>query len=164
MPRVFVSIGSNIDRKQNMRVGVDTLRKHFGDLTLSRVYESDAVGFVGHRFYNLVVAFDTERSLEELMTTLVKIEQQQGRNRPGKKFDNRSLDLDILLYGDEVRHDDGLNIPRSDISRYAFVLKPLAQIAGELKHPETGQRLDKLWQQFDDASQTLWEVDLVLTG
>lgn len=160
MPRVFVSIGSNIDRERNIRIGVDALRKHFGDLTLSRVYESDAVGFVGHRFYNLVVAFDTQRSLEELMATLAKIEQQQGRKRRGKKFDNRSLDLDILLYGDEVRHDDGLNIPRRDIDRYAFVLKPLAQIAGELKHPETGQRFDSLWQQFDDASQIVWEVDM----
>jgi len=160
VPRVFVSIGSNIDRERNIHVGVDALRKYFGDLTLSRVYESDAVGFVGHRFYNLVVAFDTVRSLEELMTIVAKIEQRQGRERRGKKFDNRSLDLDILLYGDEVRRDDGLNIPRSDILRYAFMLKPLAQIAGDLKHPETGQRLDELWQQFDDTSQILWEVDL----
>ncbi|HEC13178.1 MAG TPA: 2-amino-4-hydroxy-6-hydroxymethyldihydropteridine diphosphokinase [Acidiferrobacteraceae bacterium] len=160
MPRVFISMGSNIDRERNIRAGVHALRKHFDELTLSRVYESDAVGFVGHRFYNLVVAFDMQRSLEELRAILAKIEQQQGRIRRDKKFDNRSLDLDILLYGDEVRHEDGLNIPRSDINRYAFVLKPLTQIAGELKHPETGQRFDHLWQQFDDADQTLWEVDL----
>jgi len=148
MPRVYVSIGSNIDRETNIRGAVRMLRKHYGSLTLSRVYETPAEGFDGAAFYNLVAGFDIDEPVERVRQALVDIETAHGRKRGGARFGARTLDLDLLLYDDLVRHTDGVDIPRGEIVKYAFVLGPLAEIAPDLKHPETGERLRAMWDKF----------------
>ncbi len=148
MPSVYVSIGSNIDREQNIRGAVRALRQRYGTLTLSRVYETPAEGFDGDAFYNLVAGFDTEEPVKQVRAALTAIEDAHGRTRNGPRFGPRTLDLDLLLYGNLVRHDGDFDIPRGEIGKYAFVLGPLAEIAPDLHHPETGMRLDEMWKKF----------------
>src|SRR3989338_3239263 len=111
MPRIFVGIGSNIDRENNLRGAVRELDAHYAPLVLSPVYESQAVGFKGGNFYNLVAGFDTEEPIERIKETLTGIESRFGRTRAKGRFDARTLDLDLLLYGDRVRHDSQVRLP-----------------------------------------------------
>ncbi len=158
MPRVYVSIGSNIERVANIRAGVAALRECFGELVISSVYESQPVGFAGDNFYNLVVGFDTAQEVRDVNTRLHDIEHQHGRTRNGQRFNSRTLDLDLLLYGDVVIHEHGLTLPRDEILRYAFVLCPLAEIAGDEKHPQNGKSYAVLWHEFEKHLQPLWVV------
>jgi 2-amino-4-hydroxy-6-hydroxymethyldihydropteridine diphosphokinase len=148
MPRVYVSIGSNVERDKNIRGAVRALQNRFGALALSRVYETRAVGFDGEDFYNLVATFDTDDPVEAVRAALADVETAHGRKHGGPRFGPRTLDLDILLYGDLVRHDAELDIPRGEIVEYAFVLGPLAELAPALTHPETGARFGDLWRTF----------------
>jgi len=159
MAKVYVGIGSNIERDRHVRASVAGLKKHFGELSLSSVYESEAYGFDGDNFYNLVVGFDTDMPLSEVATLLKDIEAAYGREQQEQSFLSRTLDLDLLLYGDEVIHAEGYDLPREDITRYAFALRPLAEIAGEEKHPELGRTYAELWESFTDSEQELWRVD-----
>lgn len=159
MPRVYVSVGSNIDRENNIRGAVRDLATNYGPLCLSPVYESKAHGFEGGNFYNLVAGFDTAESIEHVKETLSRIESRFGRKRQGNRLSSRTLDLDLLLYDDVVRHDDRINLPHPDIQRYAFVLRPLAEIAPDLRHPETGQTCAKMWEQFGRNKPEIWVVD-----
>jgi len=158
MPRVYLSIGSNIDREHNIRSSLDALRRQFGPLTVSRVYESAAVGFRGAPFYNLAVGFDADVSLDELTAALDRIERDHGREPGEKRFDSRTLDLDILVYGELVRHDADHDIPRGEITEYAHVLRPLAEIAPSLMHPESGRSIAELWNEYDRSAQELRPV------
>ena len=159
MPEVYVSIGSNIERETNVREALRRLEEHFGPLVSSAVYETESVGFSGPNFYNLVVGFETERCLSDVSKVLSKIETLRGRHRGGLGFDDRTLDLDILLYGDLVKHEPPHDIPRADILDYAFVLCPLAEIAGSRLHPERGDTYAELWSSFSDKTQKLWRVE-----
>ena len=160
MPQVFVSIGSNIDRENNIRGALRELRARYGPLTLSRVYESKAEGFTGENFYNLIAAFDSGEAIEQIKENLRRIESQFGRQRSGNRHGPRTLDLDLLLYGDVVRHDGTVNLPHPDIGRYAFVLGPLAEMAPQRRHPETGQSLARMWEKFEKSGQKIRAVEL----
>ena len=149
MPTVFVSIGSNIDRESNIRAGVSALQKQFGELNISSVYEAAAVGFKGDAFLNLIVAFETKKTPTDVDALLDLIEKQNGRTSEQKKFNPRTLDLDLILYDDFVSDNPDLDVPRSEITRYAFVLEPLAEIAGHLKHPILNIQYNELWDSFD---------------
>jgi 2-amino-4-hydroxy-6-hydroxymethyldihydropteridine diphosphokinase len=155
MPRVFVGIGSNIDRERSIRAGVADLQQQFGDVQLSSVYESDAVGFDGDAFYNLVAAFDTDDSVEQVVAKLARIEDQHGRVRNGERFAARTLDLDLLLYGDDIITTESYHVPRDEIPRYAFVLWPLAEIMPDGVHPQTGETYAAMWKKFDNRNQAL---------
>lgn len=164
MSRVYVGIGSNINRELNIREAIRELKNKFGDLVISTVYESPAYGFKGDNFYNLVVGFDTGLSVEELIRTLHAIEYKFGRQHKQEHFTSRMLDLDLLLYNDLVRHDEECDLPRDDIEKYAFALCPLAEIAGDYQHPETGKRLADMWEEFTGDDQKLWPVKLSLNN
>ena len=154
MPAVFVSIGSNIDPTRNIVSAVGALRAAWTGVVLSKVYRGPAVGFVGDDFFNLVAGFDASQPPGRVIDILRCIEQRHGR-RPGQRgFQSRTLDLDLLLYGQMVRHDDLFDVPRAEIERCAYVLRPLADIAGERRHPEHGRRLIDLWKNFDGAGHT----------
>ncbi|MFQ6023662.1 MAG: 2-amino-4-hydroxy-6-hydroxymethyldihydropteridine diphosphokinase [Acidiferrobacterales bacterium] len=159
MPRVFVSIGSNIDREKNIKAAVHELNVSYAPLTLSRVYESPAIAFRGDDFYNLVASFDTNASVHDLRARLTSIEDACGRERRGNN-QSRTLDIDLLLYGDLVRHDGEIDVPRPEISQHAFVLLPLTEIASKARHPETGVTFRQMWANFDDPKQKLWPVEL----
>ena len=152
MTRVYISIGSNIDKAINIPSSVKALQAQFGEMDISNVYESKAVGFEGDDFHNLVVGFDTESTPLEIGQILKQIEAEHGRVRGKEQFESRTLDLDQLLYGDLVMQMDGVNVPHPDILRYSFVLKPLAELAGDTIHPEEEQSLADLWHQYAQDS------------
>jgi len=158
MARCWISIGSNQDRERSIRGAVQALRKRFGVLVLSSVYESEAVGFDGHPFYNLVAGLDTNEPTAEVRTTLRSIEDQLGRVRGPDKFSPRTLDLDLLTYGDRVDLENRQELPRDEILRYAFVLGPLAEVAGDEIHPVVGHSYRQLWADFEPAKNTIKRV------
>jgi len=159
MSWVYISVGSNIEPAVNIRSAILDLRKHYPELVVSSVYESEAVGFDGDNFYNLVVGFETAEDVRQVAQRLRSIEDSHARDRKGPKFSSRTIDLDLLLYDDVIINDDSLNIPRDEISKNAFVLWPLAEIAGGVVHPQFKQAIATMWQAFDKDSQSLWPVD-----
>ena len=150
MARVYVSIGSNIETEKNILSSIKALREHFGELDVSNVYETKAVGFEGDNFHNLVVGFDTDESPLKISQVLKQIESDQGRTRAKEKFESRTLDLDQILYGDLVMQMEGVNVPHPDVMRYNFVLKPLAELAGDVLHPEEEKTINELWEAFEE--------------
>lgn len=163
MARVYVGVGSNIERAHYIRAGITALRERYGAVQCSQVYESKAVGFDGDDFYNLVVGLDTDQRVHEVAATLRDIERQHARDRRAPRYSARTLDLDLLLYDELVLDEPGLQLPRDEITRYAFVLGPLAEIAGERRHPRDGRRYAELWAAFPHkAAQPMWPVALEL--
>jgi len=146
MARVYVSLGSNLDREIKIRLAVDLLREHFKEIDLSPVYDSAAVGFDGSNFLNLVAGFDTDLEVAAVATVFHDIEDQLGRDRTLPKFASRPIDLDILIYDNMVLDIPGICIPRPEILHNAFVLKPLQDIAPDRLHPEVGESYAVLWQ------------------
>ena len=134
MQQVFVSIGSNIDPRNNIEEARIILGNLF-DCTFSGLYETRAEGFEGNDFINSVVGFQTDMQLIELRDKLKQIEKKMGRTDIQKGMSDRIIDLDIILYGDQVIEDDDFDIPSKDIENYLFVLEPLAEIAGARHHP-----------------------------
>ena len=149
--RVYVSAGSNIDPRANLETACRALEQHYGEIELSPLYQSAAEGFSGPDFLNLVAGFRTEETPGEIRKRLAEMEARAGRDRSGGKFSSRTLDLDLLLYGDRV--DASLKLPHSDIERYAFVLKPLADLAPDLRHPVSGVTIAELWRSFSGPRQ-----------
>lgn len=162
MVMVYLGLGSNQSREFHLRAGVRALRAQFGTLHLSAVYESAAMGFAGDPFYNLVIGLDTAMTVAQLQACLKRIEDCNGRDRQAPRLSARTLDIDILTYGDVVGVVDGVQLPREEILYHAFVLKPLADIAPRMLHPVVKQRYAQLWQQFDQAAQPLQRVCLCL--
>ena len=161
MARVYISIGSNIDKEASIRKGVADMQAVFGELELSSIYQSEAVGFDGDDFFNLVAAFDTSEEVLTVSRQLHEIEDKNGRDRSGPRFSSRTLDLDLLVYDDLITEENGLEIPRGEILENAFVLWPLAEIAPELKHPVTGKTYHQLWDAFDKTREKLYPVEFI---
>ena len=160
MPRIWVSVGSNIERERHILAALQDLREMFGELTVSPVYETEAVGFKGDAFFNLVVGFDSELSPAALHGLMRRIEARHGRERGGGKFAARTLDLDLLTYGDLVTNQGGKSLPRDEILRYAFVLAPLADVAGDELHPQLGEDYRTLWARFSpDNKEVLQRLE-----
>lgn len=143
MPNVFIGAGSNVEPALHLRVAVTALAERFGELMCSEVYRSPPYGFEGAPFLNMVIGFRTARSPDDVKRVLKQIEYDGGRTPSTERFSSRTLDLDLLLYGATV--DPARRLPRGDVLRYPFVLAPLAEIAPGLRHPLTGQRLDREW-------------------
>jgi len=149
--RGYISIGSNIDKDKYIPASLRALEQAFGELTISSIYETEAVGFIGDAFYNLVVGFDSDLEVKAVTKLLRQIELDNGRTRDSRKFAARTLDLDLILYGELIINDGRLQIPRDEIEHYAFVLEPLAEIAPSLKHPISQRSYAELWEQFDKS-------------
>jgi len=157
---VFIGIGSSINRLENICAGITALRRVFGELRISPVYESEAVGFAGGNFYNLVVGLHTALSPQTLIAQLKAIEVQQGRPEKAIKFAPRTLDLDLLLYDKLI--DKHIDLPRAEITKNAFVLKPLAELAPLLRDPVSGETYQTLWANYPKEKQKLWLLELAL--
>ncbi len=147
----FIGIGSNIERDKHITGSLEALRQRFGKLLVSSVYEAEAVGFAGAPFYNLVVGFTDTQDAKTVAGYLRQMEFAFGRSADSQKFSARTLDLDLLLYGDVIIDDGSLQIPRTDITRYAFVLEPLAEIAPLLIHPQLQKTYAELWEALPKA-------------
>mgnify|MGYP000347167646 FL=1 len=160
MATVYVSIGSNIDKEKNIKNCLQELALNFSDLLLSPIYESESVGFEGDNFFNLVARFTTDLTVGELNQRLKAIEDNHGRERSGPKFSGRTLDIDILTYDNLVGDIDGVQLPRDEITKNAFVLLPMADIAGNELHPELQVSYSRLWFFYDKEKQKLWQVEL----
>ena len=148
----YISIGSNIDKDKHIPASLTALENYFGSLTLSSIYESESVGFVGDTFYNLIAGFSTELTVKEVAKILRQIELENGRTRETQKFSSRTLDLDLILFDDLILNDGRLQIPRNEIEHYAFVLEPLAEIAPNLTHPISHLSYAELWEKFDKTN------------
>jgi 2-amino-4-hydroxy-6-hydroxymethyldihydropteridine diphosphokinase len=153
MPRAWISLGSNIEPRANLRAALKLLGSRFGPLVVSPVYRSPAEGFEGDDFLNLVVGIDTDQSLPEVRAALREIENARGRVRGAEKFSARTLDLDLLTWGELV--DADRNLPRDEILEYAFVLRPLADVATDERHPVTGKSYAELWRDFPRKGRLL---------
>ncbi len=155
MPEVFVGCGSNIDPELHLRQAVDGLAERFGPIRCSSVYRSPAFGFEGPDFLNLVVGFVSTLGPDEIEAGLSGLESAFGR-REGERWSSRTLDLDLLLYGQRV--DPARRVPRLDVLRYPFVLAPLAEIAPTLVHPVTGECMANAWARCAEGAPELFRL------
>lgn len=162
MATVYVGLGSNIDPEINLHLGIRELRERYGELELSAVYRSKAVGFEGEDFLNLVARFESNESPVSICEEIELIHNLTGRDRDSGKWESRPLDIDLLLYNDLVIDEPPVRVPRKDVLEYSFVLRPLAELSPDLVHPVTGKTMLKHWQEFDAASHPLDVVGVIL--
>jgi len=155
LTRVYLGLGSNIEREKHLVAGLEALDGFVSEMRCSAVFESQPVGIKSGLFFNLVVTGYTELPLMELDRRLKFIEADNGRYAPDRK--GLPLDIDVLLYGDQVGNFDGLILPRAEILKNAFVLWPLSLIAPDRVHPEVGVSFEKLWTDAQ-IGQQLWPV------
>jgi len=144
MHRAWLSLGSNLEPERHLRAALAELRARFGALLVSPAYRFAAVGFEGPDFINLAVGLDSDLGAVDLDDWLHRLEDRHGRRRDVPRFSSRTLDVDIVLFDDLVMDGPGhLQLPRKELAE-AFVLKPLADIAPDLRHPVNGQTLRSL--------------------
>ncbi|HWK54946.1 MAG TPA: 2-amino-4-hydroxy-6-hydroxymethyldihydropteridine diphosphokinase [Hyphomicrobiales bacterium] len=159
MPRVFLGLGSNRQRHDNLSAALDALLLEFRDLALSPVFESAPLAGEGAPYLNLVVAFETELLLPQLNEHCKALETKLGRRREGEQTTEVPLDIDILTYGKLTGRSCGLQLPRPEIASAAHVLWPLAVLAPREKHPLLQRTYAELWQDFDRSGQSIRPVD-----
>ena len=159
MTTAYLSLGSNVRPEANLRLGVRELARRYGDLIVSPTYRNEAFGFSGADFLNLVLRCDAKSSLTALRHDLEEIHALAGRSRNAKQAD-RTLDIDVLMYGRQIVETSAIELPRPDILRYSFVLKPLADIAPEETHPRTGMSFAEHWAAWPQDEHPLTRVAL----
>jgi 2-amino-4-hydroxy-6-hydroxymethyldihydropteridine diphosphokinase len=158
MPRVFVAAGSNVDPEKNLALATREMQRSFPDLRFSPWYRNQAVGFEGADFINYVAGFNSGLSVHDVVARLRDIEELCGRPRGAPKYEPRSMDLDILLYGDLICEEPGLKLPRPDLVRRPFMLGPMADLAPEVMHPTLHVTIGELWRSFDQAAHPMTRV------
>ncbi len=158
MPQVFVAAGSNIAPQEHLALATLALERAFADVHFSPWYRNQALGFEGADFINLVAGFSTQLTVEQLLAELRAIEALCGRPRNAPRWAPRSMDLDVLLYGNLVCQQPGLTLPRPDLLMRAYMLGPLSDIAPHLKHPQTGLTIGEHWRRFDQRAHPLERV------
>jgi 2-amino-4-hydroxy-6-hydroxymethyldihydropteridine diphosphokinase len=159
---VLVAAGSNVEPMPNLRRALDVLRREFPGLRVSNAYANAAVGFEGDDFVNLVVRFATDVSVPQVLARLHEAEAACGRARDAPKWAPRSMDLDVLLYGDLVCAEPGLTLPRPDLLRRPYMLGPAAEIAPQVVHPTARRTLAELWREMQrrEPAHELRRVEL----
>jgi len=160
MPDVYVAAGSNVQPEANLPSALSALKRRVGDMRLSRVYKNKPVGFEGPDFINLVLGFETELTLTEVLSVLQAVEGLCGRPRRAPKFEPRTLDLDLLLYGDMVCNTHAITLPRPDLATRAYMLGPLAELAPDRMHPTLQKTIGQMWAEFDKTAHPMTEVRL----
>jgi len=160
VPKAFVSIGSNIEPELHIKSALQQLESDFKNLETSRIYSSKSVGFEGGDFLNLMVSFETELTVTDLYDYLHVLEDAEGRERPnGKAWDSRTLDLDIMLFGDLVGQFGKVELPSKEIEQYLHVYQPLVELQADIQHPKLGQNYADIVSQrsFNDQSLQIFE-------
>jgi 2-amino-4-hydroxy-6-hydroxymethyldihydropteridine diphosphokinase len=156
MTTAYIGIGSNLgDKLNNCRKSIE-MSGRIPDTRVtaqSRFYRTEPVGVEGHDWYvNGVISLSTGLSAQDLLKNLLDIEQIMGRERK-KKWDSRTIDLDILLYGQEVIEEEGLTVPHPLMHLRRFVLEPMVQLAPDLIHPVLGKSMAGLLEDFREQGQ-----------
>jgi 2-amino-4-hydroxy-6-hydroxymethyldihydropteridine diphosphokinase len=144
--RAYVSLGSNLgDRERNLRSALGLLdTEDVRVLAISRFRETDPVGYADQpRFLNAAALVETDLSAPELLERLLAVERSLGRERTGPRFGPRTIDLDLLLYGDETIDEPGVTVPHPRLAERRFVLEPLAELEPDLTLPD-GRRVRDL--------------------
>ena len=162
MAQIYVGLGSNIEPEKNLSLAVRELRQKYGELQVSSVYRSAALGFEGDDFLNLVAGFRSDDEPLEICNEIERLHDLVGRARGSDKWGARPLDVDLLLYDDQVIDERPVRVPRKDILEYSFVLRPLAELAPDLVHPATGKTMRMHWQEFDATTHPLELVGIIL--
>jgi 2-amino-4-hydroxy-6-hydroxymethyldihydropteridine diphosphokinase len=139
MPRVFVAVGSNVDPEESVMRGLRLLDAEVGVRSVSTFYRTPALDRPRDpSFVNGVVEVGDTLGPLQLKTSLQRIEGTLGRRHGGDRYAPRTLDLDLLLHGDQVLSSDGLRLPHPDIRERAFVAIPLLELAPDLVLPDSG--------------------------
>lgn len=166
---LYISLGSNIEPATNLASARDELLGRLDNAQISPVYQSPAVGMEGAEFLNAVVGGTTFEPLQSIVGMLHKIELAHGRVRTANKFSDRTLDLDLLLYGSQVSNPDlqsrgataiaeSVVLPHPEILQQAYVLQPLADLAGNKIHPVCGITINEILTRFRQKSPALLEA------
>ena len=160
--KVYIGIGSNLNKETNIKSCIDELRKSYGAIILSPIYETSSMGFNGPNFYNLVCSFTTKLEIYDLKSHLNSIENDHGRHFNETKFSSRTLDIDILYYDNLIISNNKIKIPRKEIIEYDFVLTPLIDIAPDLIHPELKISNSEIMKKHDIEKQIISRINLDL--
>jgi len=159
MVMAYVGVGTNIERVKHSRAAIDEMSNLGDHIRVSAVYESAPMGFNSGSFYNFVIELNTTQTLTEFSHALRNIEFKWGRSSNAQKYQDRSLDLDILLFGNEISARSPV-VPREDIFKYPFVIQPLYDLVPDLVIPNDGRSVKKIWQKMDNF-ESLSIVDFV---
>lgn len=162
MPAVYLGIGSNIEPRRNLVLALADLERRFGELRRSSVYRSRAYGFDGDDFLNMVVTLESGLTPAEIHEQLEQIQRAAGRDEAARGYSSRTLDIDLLLYGDLVMNEGPIRLPRTDVLRFSFVLGPLAELAPDLLHPGTDRSYRDYWREFDVGDYPITREELIL--
>ena len=152
----YLSLGSNQgNRLENLQNAISSIADKIGSvLKIASVYKTEAVGFSGEEFYNTVIKISTYLPPETLMQTLLSIENELGRTRlDNGEYSNRSIDLDILLFDDEIIFSKTLIVPHPRMLERKFVMVPLTEIARNTIHPIEKKHLYICLENCDDSSE-----------
>jgi 2-amino-4-hydroxy-6-hydroxymethyldihydropteridine diphosphokinase len=160
--RVFVAAGSNLEPEKHLARAAAEIMHSWHDAHFSRAYRNAAVGFDGPEFINLVTGFTTAQPLDAVIARLRAIETQCGRPRYAPKWASRTMDLDVLLFGDLVEKTTEYTLPRPDLLKRPYMLGPLAEIAPDVVHPVEGRKIRDLWEKFDHGGHVMSPVPLDL--
>jgi 2-amino-4-hydroxy-6-hydroxymethyldihydropteridine diphosphokinase len=158
MPQVYVAAGSNVEPERHLAMAVRELERQFPGVRFSPWYRNRAVGFEGEDFINFVAGFHTGLEVGEVLQALHAIEALCGRPREAPRWAPRSMDLDVLLYGELVCQEPHLKLPRPDLLKRPYMLGPLAALAPDLMHPTERRTIRELWQRFDRDAHPLVPV------
>jgi len=151
----FLSLGSNLgDRRAALEQALQQLSKVGRVLQSSSLYETAAWGdYHLAPFLNIAVQFETSMDPYELLTVIGEIENKLGRQRKASHYENRIIDIDILLWGEQVINDEQLTVPHPRMHLRNFVLLPMVEIAPEAYHPVLGKSMTELKKVVEDPNQ-----------
>ena len=164
MTPVYVAAGSNVEPEKNLARACEEIAHTWPDAIFSRAYTNKAVGFDGPDFINLVVGFHTSHPLDYVIARLRAIETRCGRPRYAPKWASRTMDLDVLLFGDLVEKTTDYTLPRPDLVKRPYMLGPMAEIAPRVRHPTEGKTIGELWSGFDRDGHEMVPVPITLPG
>lgn len=159
MPDAYVAAGSNVRPREHLRHAIALVGARWFGLRVSRAFASPAQGFEGDDFVNLVLAFEAGEPPARLKAALRGIEAACGRTRDERHRTRVTLDLDLLLYGDLCGSFDGVTLPEPELLERPYLLGPLADLAPDLRHPRTGERIGECWARMA-AGAALVPVEL----
>lgn len=155
--KAYLGLGSNLgNRRRNLITAAALLAERAGDvLALSSFYETEPWGFVSeNKFLNAALALETSLSPFDLLRLTQTIEREMGRAAKSAQgiYHDRLIDIDLLLYGDEVVRSAELEIPHPHLHERRFVLEPLREIAPFLRHPLLGKNIEELFRDFTKST------------